>query len=520
MSGENRGDWLLAEEGRDYDRPDHVQTRKKIFREPAVKKAPVQPAAPPKKRRRRSMNREFAIVTAFTVALFLCMMGYFVYFQVARSKEVLASPYNERQDLYAEHVSRGMILSSDGEVLAQTVETEDGSYREYPYGSVFAHVVGYDTHGKSGIETSENTDLLTSNEFFPRKILNDLRGRKNKGDSVVTTLDSDVQQAAYDALGDNKGAVVAIEPKTGRIVAMVSKPDFDPNYLEDEWEDLYNDTDGMSRLFNRATRGAYPPGSTFKILTSLAYMRQEPNYKDYRYQCEGSISYADVRISCFDGTVHGEEDLTTSFAYSCNSSFANIGLELDRTEYIKTCEDLLFNKNLPCPIGSSKSKFQLTESSPPAEGMMTAMGQGRTLVSPYHMALITAAIANDGVLVRPRIVDRIENAEGTTVKRYKSSDYKELLSSEEAEVLTQMMQAVVSGGTGTELSGLSYSVAGKTGTAEYSDDKSKSHSWFTGFSSVEDPDLVVCVIVEGYDGNPGARAIPIAKHVFDVYHGL
>lgn len=466
------------------------------------------------------MNREFSVVMYVTVALFLFMMAYFVYFQVTRSKEVMASPYNERQDLYAAHVEKGSILSSNGDILARTVRNEDGStYREYPYGSLFAHVVGYDTHGKSGLESSENTDLLTSNAFFPRKVLNDLRGEKNPGDSIVTTLDVGVQQAAYDALGDNRGAVIAIEPSSGRIIALVSKPGFDPNDLESSWEELSGDVSGESRLFNRCLMGAYAPGSTFKIVTALAFIRQNSAYADYYYHCEGSITNGETTIECFDHTAHGDENLLSSFANSCNSSFVNIGLMLDRKGYRETSESLLFNKKLPSPLPSGTSKFQLDNNSTESEAMMTAMGQGKTLVSPYHMALITAAVANRGVLVRPRLVDSVQNAGGATVKRFRTKDYAQLMTPEEAAVLTEMMTAVVTQGTAVELSGAAYTVAGKTGTAEYSSDKSKSHSWFTGFSNVDNPGLVVCVIVEGYDGNSGARAIPIAKRVFDAYHG-
>ena len=161
------------------------------------------------------------------------MMGYIVYFQVVKSEEIIRSPYNARQDAYADRVVRGKIVDKNGNVLAQSSVSEDGTEsREYPYGNMFAHVVGYSVQGKAGLESVENYELLTSHAFFLEKLVNEFQNKKNTGDTVVTTLDLNLQQAAYNALGDYKGAVVVIEPSTGKILAMVSKPDFDPNTVE------------------------------------------------------------------------------------------------------------------------------------------------------------------------------------------------------------------------------------------------------------------------------------------------
>ena len=163
---------------------------------------------------------------------------------------------------------RGEIHSADGEVLARTDVYEGGTeVRVYPYQNIFSHVVGYDTHGKSGLESDANFSLLTSHEFFLDQMKNEFRGEKNMGDTVVTTLDAGLQVVAYNALGDRKGAVLAIEPSTGKILVMVSKPDFDPNTLSENWDALISDGTNSS-LLNRVTMGQYPPGSTFKIVTA------------------------------------------------------------------------------------------------------------------------------------------------------------------------------------------------------------------------------------------------------------
>ncbi len=483
-----------------------------------MKKSPDRGRA---KNKDRVRNKEFARITYFFVILFIALMGYLVYFTVARARTFINSPYNQRQDAFARDVVRGAITDRNGNVLAQTNVAEDGTEtRYYPYGSVFSHVIGYSDPqlGKTGLESVENFELLTSNAFFLEKIQNEFNDAKNQGDTVVTTLDADLQQAASDALGDYKGAVVIMEADTGKILTMVSKPDFDPNEISSNWESL-NADDENSPLLNRATNGSYAPGSVFKIVTALAYMRQNSDYGNYTYDCTGSITVGDTTISCAGGTAHGHEDFRSSFAHSCNSSFINIGLQLDLSGYRETAEDLLFNSSLPSVLGYSKGSFVLDKDSSESEIMMTAMGQGETMVSPYHMALITQAIANGGTLMEPYLVDSVTNYTGTEVRRNVPQSYTRLMTSDEAAQLKDYMEAVVSEGTGSFLSGRSYTVAGKTGTAQYSTSESeRSHSWFTGFTNVDNPELVITVITEGSDGSASGRAVSIAGEILDSYY--
>ena len=468
-----------------------------------------------KAKAKRARNKEFARVTYIFVALFLVLMGYITYFQVARSRDIIRSPYNARQDSYADRVVRGKILDKEGNVLAQTNVSEDGTEtREYPYGNMFAHVVGYSVQGKSGLESVENFELLTSNAFFLEKIKNEFQDKKNMGDSVVTTLNLELQEAAYDALGNYKGAVVVMEPSTGKILAMVSKPDFDPNTVAENWDFLNTDQDSV--LLNRATQGQYAPGSTFKVVTALEYMRENPDYENYGYNCTGAIEKDGVTIRCYNGHVHGQVGFQDSLAYSCNTSFSNIGLSLDIKNFRETSKELLFNSKLPSVLPYSKSSFSLEPGAGSADKMMTAMGQGKTQVSPYHMALITSAIANGGTLMKPYLVDSVTNYTGAVIDKNKPEKYKSLMTSEDAAKLKQYMSAVVDYGTASVLSGQSYTAAGKTGTAEYSSDKEKDHSWFIGMTNVDNPELVISVIIESSDGT--AKAVDVAKQVFDAYY--
>lgn len=468
----------------------------------------------------KGRNTELGIVTYTFVFLFLIMVGYLVYLNVFRAEELNSSAYNTKQDANTDKYIRGPILSADGSVLAETRVGEDGSEtRVYPYANIFAHVVGYATNGKSGLEASRSNDLLSSHTSVFSQLKEPEEG-KQMGDSLIVTLNATLQNAAYQALGGYNGAVVALEPKTGKILAMVSKPDYDPNAIAEIWESLISDSTS-SVLLNRATQGLYPPGSTFKILTTLAYMRQQPSgYQKFSFDCTSKLTKDDVTINCYNGSVHGQEDLKSAFAHSCNTAFAQIGLDLDNKDFRSMCEEFLFNKSLPAAMQHSTSQFALDAQSSYGEEMTTAIGQGDTLVTPLHMALITATVANGGIMMKPYLVDRIEASDGTLVSKSSPSRYKRLMTTEEARVLTEYMRETVASGTAASLGWYDFSVAGKTGSAEYGANGNEgTHSWFVGFSNVDDPDLVVTVIAE--DGGTGSEtAVPIAAQVFQTYYSM
>ena len=463
-------------------------------------------------------NREFAIIAYVFIFFFLVLAGYYVYFLAAKSDRFIDNPYNKRINSLSRFVTRGDIKSSDGKVLATTEVGADGEdKRVYPFGKTFAHVVGYNVNGGLGLERDRNFELLRSHEFILSQIIADISGGKAKGDVCVTTLNTRVQKAAFDALGDRRGAVVVMEASTGKIIAEVSKPDFDPNTIGADYEGYVNDA-GSSVLLNRALNGLYPPGSVFKIVTALSYMRENPSdYKSYSYDCTGSLPKGDGSVMhCYGNEVHGALDLKSSFARSCNTSFANMGLNLNIADYRKNASGLLFNKHIKSEFDISKSSFVLNKSSSKAEIAETAIGQGQTLVTPIHMCLIAAAVKNKGVLMTPYIVDHIESADGSTVRSYEPSRYRRLMSKEEAKALRELMNETVQTGTGRKLSGAGYSAGGKTGSAEYSTNGA-SHGWFAGYASKKGyEDIAIAVIVE--DGNTGsASAVPVAGAVFKAY---
>lgn len=471
------------------------------------------------KKKKKRRNRETMLVTYFFVFLMLAMMGNLVYFVVTESETTINNSYNTRQELLAKKNIRGKILSRDGEVLAETIVDENGNEtRNYPYENLFAHVVGYSTKGKTGVEALGNIHLLTSNAFLGERIKNELDSEKSYGDNVVTTLDVGLQQVAYNALGVYSGAIVVSEPATGKILAMVSKPDFDPNQILSLWDDLISD-ESSSVLVNRASQGLYPPGSTFKIITALEYYRQnQGEINNYSYNCNGSFSFEGHKINCYHGSSHGAVDFKKSFEKSCNSSFVNIGLKLDLDQTEKDLNSLLFNTELPTDLVSNKSSYVLTSKDDTYDVMQTVIGQGKTQMTPLHLNMITCAIANDGKLMRPYVIDRIENYNGAVMKQYSPTKESTLMTSEEAQFLKELMTGVVENGTASKLKGLSYTAAGKTGSAEFNGEKADSHAWFTGFAPADNPQIAVTIIVEGA-GSGGDYAVPMAKRIFDEYFG-
>lgn len=467
--------------------------------------------------RRVSNHTEILVSVVFFCVLFLCMSVYLVHFVANNEQEMINNSYNPRQEILLSRNYRGTIFSRDGEVLAQTVlDDKQAETRVYPFSNLFAHIVGYSTQGRMGVEALANYYLINTNTSINNKVANDMAGVKNPGDNVYTTLDVQIQQVANDQLSIYKGAIVVTEVSTGKILAMVSHPDFDPNQIDQIWDSLLQD-DTSSVLLNRATQGLYPPGSTFKIITALEYTRQNPGtWKSYSYQCNGSYRNGESRINCYHGANHGSINFETSFAKSCNSSFANIGMSLDRDEFQTTLDGLLFDKELPITLTSAKSSVNITDEMSDDDMIQTSIGQGKTQITPMHLNMVTCAIANNGKLMKPYVIDRVENDAGSVIKKFKPDSYGYLMTEDESATLTELMVSVVEKGTATKLKGLSYTAAGKTGSAEYNNVKGDSHAWFTGFAPAEDPEVCVTIIIEGA-GSGGDYAVPIARRLFDSY---
>ncbi len=465
------------------------------------------------------MNREILTFAYLFLFVFAAFVGYFVWFQVRESEAVVNNTYNKRVESLINRTVRGRILSSDGTVLAETLTEADGAERRYyPYGEKLAHTTGYVGQGKTGIESLANYYLLSSHESAWAQFVNDVIEEKNIGDDVRTTIDLDLQLAACEAMDGRKGALVALQASTGKILAMVSNPAFDPNIIAEQWADLTAEDNHEANLLNRATQGLYPPGSTFKLVTLLEYIREYPDtWQDFTYDCHGVNEEDGYKIRCYDSTAHGHLTLEEALIESCNGAFAAIGQLLDKEKFAATCDALLFNQKLPLEIAGNAASFTLPADSNAWATAQTAIGQGKTQMTPLLCTMITAAIANDGVMMQPYVLDSVWFGD-KLLTQFEPVTYGTVMSSEEARILQKMMRAVIEEGSARSLRSKLYEAAGKTGTAEYVTGSDTTHAWFTGFAGEGEDCIAVSVILEGA-GTGSAQAAPVAAAVFEEYFG-
>ena len=465
------------------------------------------------KEEKRKTKAYYGIFYIF-LASFLAMVGYLSYFVGFKSKEFTNNEYNTLWMAYEKEINRGSILTSDGNVMAKTSYENGKMIRIYPYENLYSHWTGYSDRGKVSLEKKFNFELLQSDLPELDQIISKLFGDKVQGNQVVTTVDTKLQQIAYDALGDYKGAVVVMEASTGKVLAMISKPDYDPNQINEDWEEIHNG-DG---LFNRVTQGLYTPGSTFKLYTLLAYIRSNENsYQDYSYVCTGSIVVGDKIIHCAGNKAHGIVDLETSFALSCNTSFVNMMQYVDIEILQKTCQELLFQQTLTTDFESNQGKFSLSKDDAIGVIADTAFGQGKTLVTPLQMVTLMAAIANEGQGVSPMFIQGIETSKGNVVERYESQLLDIDLSQEEVKILQNYLRKAIEIGPSGNWKGVNYDIYGKTGTAQITSDLYKTNAWFIGFASLEGYENIAIAVVVEESGSGANFAAPIARKIFDAY---
>lgn len=470
-----------------------------------------------KKLENRKNNKSIIVSTLIFVITFIAMAGYLIYFNLTQAESIINNSYNKRQGVLSRRTIRGSILSDDKTKLAVTNVDGDGNEtRYYPYSGLFSHTIGYLNNGGYGLESLYGYYMLHSNQNFFEQIGNDLSGNRNTGDNVVTTLNVGLQKACYDALGSNRGAVIVMEPSTGKILAMVSKPDFDPNTLAANWSQITGEGSD-SVLVNRATQGLYPPGSTFKLITMLEYLREHKNdYGQYHYICDGTYELGNNTINCVRTTAHGDVDLFSSLAVSCNCSFINIGLSLDLDRYKKTAEKMLFNKELPTNLEYNKSRFVLNGESSEWDIAQTSFGQGKTVITPFYPALITCTIANNGTLMEPYLVSSVESTNGMTVKKFKEEKYDTLITEKEASLLKKGMEQVVKDSFSWLFGGVEYTLAAKSGSAQYGTEGYE-HSLYASFSPADNPEIAVVAVVEG-GPQRNTTAAEVTKQIYDYYY--
>jgi len=452
-----------------------------------------------------------ALLAAF-ISMFVGLGAYLSYTVFVNGTRWFVSPYNVILNEQKKDIIPGAILDRNYVVLAQS--DAEGNRVYHPSESVrraLCHTVG-DPYGiaATGIETYFAQYLLGFNGNLFERMYQTLISDKRRGDSVVTTLSGDLSAYAYEQMDGKSGAVVVMNYKTGEILASVSTPGYDPTTLD--YQKAASDTEA-SYLVNRATMGKYTPGSVFKLVTMAAVLEYKPELAGKTYTCTGEVEFEAGNVVCAGDAVHGELTLTQAVAESCNCVFAQLAMDLGQDNIGKMAENLGFNEDfLFGDLILYQSEYEKATNGT-LDAAWAAVGQYRTTVSPMHVCMITASIANGGVMMEPKLIRSFMNTRNYEYKTLSPKVYKNVLSAGTAETLRSMMVETVDSGTGTRAAIEGYTVGGKTGSAQTSDSgNTKTHAWFTGFVYDDAHPLCIAVLVE-HGGSGGSVAAPIAQKV-------
>lgn len=456
--------------------------------------------------------KRIVVLLAGLILLFLACITYLTYFYFFKADVVKNHPSNRRGYIEEAQIKRGDIYDRNGELLA-TSKGEPGKYhREYSYPILYSHIIGYShpSLGKSGLESTYNDFLLNRNGNQTLKhISNMLRDKKQDGNTLILSMDTQVQSKARELLEENteKGSIVVMNPKTGEVYAMASLPDFNANSIAEDWETLQRNESGA--LLNRSINGRYPPGSIFKVVTAASLLEQ--NNIDLDYEDTGSQVIDGREFKNSGGAEYGTLDLKEAFTHSSNTYFVAKGSKLGKDVLGEKADAFHFNEIIPFDLPVTTSVFDYRKNLPKTTLAASAIGQGDVLATPLHMAMIASAVANDGKMMQPQLVNEVEDAKGQSILTKEPSVLRESISPEVAETLKEYMVSVVEDGTGKRAAMRSTKVAGKTGTAENA--SGREHAWFIGFAPANDPQVAVAVIVEEAGQSGGGIAAPIARNI-------
>lgn len=461
----------------------------------------------------RNIVRAFWLLTMCFVAVLAAMT-----YRQAFAEGLSRHPANKISLMNELSVERGTIFTDDGSVLAQSKPSGDTFKREYPYGDMMAAVTGYydPIRGRSGLELSQNNYLAGLSEAAtPQDWFNSLIDKKKRGSDITITLKPYVQETAWQSLGDRKGAIVVLDPGTGAVLAMVSRPSFNPGNIAKDWSALATSPD--SPLINRATQGRYPPGSTFKTITAAAALESGAAHPGTLFNGPSKLFVDGGKVSNYGGQSYGRLSMSSAFAKSINTVFAQVGLKVGAEELVARSRDFGFNSKPPFDIPLEASEIPTPASMDSTMLAWTSVGQGKTLATPLQMALVAAGVAANGEVAEPFLVAEARDYRGNLLYSHKKDNWRKAMKPAAAAKLASMMEQVVLSGTGSGAQIADTRVAGKTGTAE-TGDGNLSHAWFIGFAPVEEPKVAIAVIVEN-SGTGGQIAAPIARAVIETALG-
>lgn len=452
------------------------------------------------------MKNRINIIKYTYLALFALVCLYLLYFNLFESRVISSNSYNRRLRESSENIIRGNIQDKTGEVLVKSTKYKSGVRRKYVYPRSFSHIIGYSSKnlGSSGLEAYYNKELMSSNDT-----IESLRSKINdydiQGNNIRLTLDRALQVYASEQLGSRKGSIVVLRPDTGEILAMVSKPNYDPSDIQNDWDSLINDK--KSPLLNRAVEGIYTPGSIFKLVVTSSILKN--NLQDREIECTGEVNIDGYIIKDNDNKAHGKIKLADALKHSCNSYFIKQGLQLGYSNISSEAARFRFNKGI-------QTDMKITESIFPNKAgdrniAEQSIGQGEVLMTPMHAAMMAAAIANDGIMMQPYAVSSVTDSNGKSIKEFNPRQIGQVMDAKTAGIIRDLMVEVVKSGTGTRAKVSKVTVAGKTGTAELGGEQ-RSHAWFVGFAPAEEPRVAIAVMVEN-GGGGGSTAAPIASRV-------
>ena len=479
------------------------------------------------------MNRQIVQLFGLFTLLFAILLAFTSRWTVFEASSLENNPDNRRPLIEEQKIPRGLIYAADGKtVLARSVGHGRGENRiytrTYPTGSTFGHPVGfsYIRNGRRGLEQSRNDDLAGKEDEFS-SILSGLESRSREGNDVVTNLDVRGTQAAVAGLAGRKGAVVAMEPKTGKVRVMVSEPEYDPNLIPSNIGQLNRDPN--QPLLNRTTQELYPPGSTFKVVTATAALDSGKLTPDTVIDGSSPKTISGVPLENAGGESFGPISATDALTNSVNTYWAQVGERIGRdtlVEYMKRYGfyadpklDYPDEQKIPSGIINGDGDY-VTDG---FDVGRVAIGQGglegEVRAGPLQMAEVAAAVGNRGRLMKPQLTDRIVRKDGRIKERIQPDLQSVVMKPETADELANMMSRVVEEGTGTAAALAGIRVAGKTGTAETGPNREFTQAWFICFAPVENPQMAVAVTIPNASGQGGTVAAPIAKSVLEALLG-
>ncbi|MDO5017810.1 MAG: penicillin-binding protein 2 [Lagierella massiliensis] len=459
------------------------------------------------------LNKKIIVVLSVFLGLFLALVFYMTYFQIAKAKDIAKgeySQYNRRHWVDENKVKRGTIYDADGNVLVETqTDSNNNNYRKFNYGSIYSPVTGFNSknYGTSGLEKTFAKPLLNIKESTPLSDLKKLVENQQDGNNLILTTNTALQSHVMKLLREHRGSIVVMNPKTGAIYAMASYPTFDPNTITADWQDIIQNEE-EARLINRATQGLYAPGSVFKVVTATGILENPNKVESLVIEDEGSIKIGGYKVSNINGMVNGRTDLKKALVKSSNVYFSKLGSELGQEILSDVTKRYFIGEKFPFDLTTTKSKNGFYEGIDLANIATTSFGQGNTLVTPLNMAMVMSTIANEGIMMQPYLVDKITNPEGEVQFKKNPEILSKVTTPEIANEILSNMVAVVADGSQASLRAVT--VAGKSGTAEIKDKKS-TNAWFIATAPAKDPSIAVAVVLEDSNTGGDESAGPIAR---------